>query len=202
MRSPGFDRLFPLVLFFAVFLCRGIGFSSAFAAPPVWTVDSLDSHLSFSGKDNGKIFSGEFKKFTPEIAFDRQDLAASSIKVIVDTASATTGDETYDRTLPGGEWFNVFQFPNAVFESAAIRYLGSDKAGVEGYEASGKLTILGVTQNIIFPFTLAVTNQSAHATGNLRLKRLDFGLGKTVDAKGDSISNDIIVRFDIRAHLK
>lgn len=186
---------FLVPLFLLAILTAGSAFSS-----PLWTIEESQSHLRFEGKDNGADFSGEFKKFTAEIIFDAKNLAESSIKVVVDTSSAITGNQTYDSSLPASEWFNVENFPNATFQSSSITYIGADKEGVEAYEAMGKLTMLGITKDLKVPFSLKMTGNMAQASGTLVLKRLDFGLGKTVDAKGGTVSNDITVKFDITAH--
>lgn len=168
--------------------------SGAYAAP-LWTVDTGSSHLRFAGKDSGKDFSGEFKIFTPEIAFDAKDLATSSIKVTIDTGSASTGDKTYDGSLPTSEWFNIAKFPDAVFQSKSITAIDATH-----FEMTGTLTMVGISKDITLPFVLESDGKTARATGETTLKRLDFGLGKSVDSKGDTVSNDIIVKFDITAH--
>ncbi len=167
--------------------------SSPVMAASNWTIDA--AQVQFKGKESGKDFTGKFKKLTPVISFDVADLKNSSIEVTVDTSSILTGNSTYDGVLPTTEWFNVAKFPNAVFKSKSIKSIDN-----KNFEADGVLTILGVSKDIILPFELTIQNGKAHASGNVTLKRLDFGLGQSVDAKGDTVSNDVTVHFDVSAH--
>lgn len=166
-----------------------------------WLVNKDKTTLTFSGAQGGKEFKGHFTAFTPDIAFNADKLAASHIKVVIETGSATTGDKVYDGSLPGPEWFNIRKFPQATFESSAIRAIGGvDKAGITNYEASGKLTILGMSKDVTLPFSLKTEGTDTHAFGEIILKRLDYGIGEKADSKAEWVSNDVKVRFDVFAH--
>ena len=175
--------------------------STASFAAPAWTVDPAISHLTFETKQGDKPVIGEFKKFKPVIEFSKEDLATSHIKVDIETGSALTGDKTSDEGLPSKDWFNIKAFPTATFESKQIISKTTDKEGVESYEAIGKLTILGVTRDVVLPFTLKADGQNTNAVGSLTLKRLDYGMGALVDPNGAMVSNDVTVKFDITAHM-
>lgn len=173
--------------------------SAAFAAPH-WMIDPAASHLGFSGQQNGTPFTGVFKNFTSVIYFDPKDLAASSLNITIDTASAHTGDADIDRSLPTPEWFHTTSFPTARFESTAIHKAQKP----DQFEATGHLTILGVSKDITLPFTVTIDDfpptPTAHASGQIILNRLDFGLGKAVDPNGTLVLNPVTVTFDITAH--
>lgn len=175
--------------------------STASFAAPAWTVDPEASHLTFETKQGEKAITGEFKKFTPVIEFSKEDLATSHIKVEIDTGSAFTGDKTNDASLPSKDWFNIKTFPTATFESKEIISKTADKDGFESYEANGKLTILGVSRDVVLPFTLKADGENTHATGGLTLKRLDYGMGALIDPNGAMVSNDVTVKFNIIAHI-
>lgn len=175
--------------------------STASFAAPAWTIEPENSHLTFETTQNGRPISGEFKKFTPTIEFSKEDLATSHIKVDVETGSAFTGDKANDASLPTKDWFNTTAFPTATFESNSIISKTTDKDGFESYEATGKLTILGVSRTVILPFTLKVDGQNTHATGSLAVKRLDYGLGALIDPNGAMVSNDVTIKFNVTAHM-
>lgn len=177
---------------------------TAFAAAPVqtWNVSLPKSHLEFQGMESGKDFRGAFQKFDCKIVFDKTDLANSSIEVTVDTASAVTGDRVYDDALPGSDWFHTKAFPTASFKSSSIKQLPATKGGQESYEATGVLSLIGALQPITLTFTLenlSADGSVVRAVGGVTLKRLDFKMGNAVDASGDTVSNDIAVKFDITA---
>jgi polyisoprenoid-binding protein YceI len=175
--------------------------SGASFAAPMWTIDPTASHLTFEVKQGDNPITGEFKKFTPTIEFDKADLTTSHIKVKVETGSAETGDKSNDSSLPSKDWFNIATFPSATFESASITNTGPDKVGLETFEAKGKLTILGVTREVVLPFTLKTDGDNTHASGTLALKRLDYGMGALIDPNSAMVSNDVTVKFDITAHV-
>lgn len=187
---------------FTCYLVLGLLAFSGAASATTWDVSPAKSHLEFVGKESGKDFHGEFKKFDCKISFDKNDLAHSSIEVSVDTASAITGNKVYDEALPGSDWFHTKAFPVAVFKSSSIKALPITKEGQESYEATGVLSLIGGLQPITLPFTLTRASEdeaSVRAEGTVTLKRLDFLMGNKVDASGDMVSNDILVRFDITA---
>ena len=49
------------------------------AAPAKWAVDAAGSRLSFASKYSGDAFTGSFRRFTADIAFDPAQLPASKI---------------------------------------------------------------------------------------------------------------------------
>ena len=171
----------------------------ALASPPLWLVDMEKSQLTFDVKRDGQQLQGKFAAFEPVITFDKNNLAASKIKVTIQTNSATTGQQASDAALPSKDWLNVGTFPTATFESHSITAKAALSDGTENYEATGKLTILGVSQDVVLPFTLKPQDANTHAQGFLVIKRLDFGVGKQVDPQEKLVTNDVAIRFDLLA---
>jgi polyisoprenoid-binding protein YceI len=168
---------------------------SAFAASaPIWTVDLAASKLGFSGSQTGQPFSGRFARYSAVIAFDPAHLDTSRIKVDVDLASAATGDPQRDDALPGDDWFNTSQFPQATFASNKIL-----KKPGGSYEADGTLTLRGATHPLALPFTLTVNGTHAHAKGHATLVRTNFGVGQGQWATGDYVALDVGIDIDIVA---
>src|SRR4051812_9433997 len=127
----------PLVLALALTVLSS---AAAQAAPAKWAVDAAGSRLSFASRFSGDAFTGAFKRFTADIAFDPAQLPASKIVVSVDMTSVSTGDSDRDETLPTGEWFDSKKFPRATFTSTAIKAAGPGR-----YTATGNLNLKGVT---------------------------------------------------------
>jgi polyisoprenoid-binding protein YceI len=164
----------------------------AFAAD--WTVQADKSHLGFSGTQTGAPFKGSFGKWTAEIAFDPAHPEAGHAKVTIDLASARTGDTQRDTALPQSDWFDVKHFPQATFEASGFTAKGGDT-----YEATGKLTIRGVTKDVVLPFTLAVVGDGATAKGHLGLVRAAFGVGQGPWTSGEWVALEVGVDFDLVA---
>ena len=85
----------------------------------------------------GVPVEGRFKKFDAQVAFDPAKPATSKVAFTVDTSSATLGVRETDAELPKAVWFNVPKFPQATFESTAIKAVGAGR-----YEVAGKLRLL------------------------------------------------------------
>lgn len=160
-----------------------------------WAADKSRSAMQFIGEENGRTFVGAFADFDVEIAFDEANLAQSWVRVVVNTASATTGDQLIDSTLPGGEWFDVEDHPAATFQSCDIR-----KTGEAAYAAHGTLAVKNIEQSIVLPFSLTIAGDTASATGGVDLVRTEFGLGEAaswLDEEG--VALEAQVEFTVEA---
>ena len=166
------------------------------AAAAAWKLDAAKSQLGFSGTQTGVAFNGHFTRFSTQIDFDPDHPETSHIVVVIDPASAVTGDTQRDGALPGKDWFDIAQFPQATFVTTAI-----SKTGANTYAATGTLTLRGVTQPIILPFTLDITGTTAHAKGHLNLVRTLFDVGQGAWSSGQWVALDVGVDVDIVATL-
>jgi polyisoprenoid-binding protein YceI len=147
--------------------------TTAFADPAKWQVDPAKSSLQFVVDVNGQTVTGRFRAFGALIAFDPADLAHSSAKITIDMTEAKSGDATRDAMLLKPDWFNVLDFPQAIFQTTSFASKGGS-----AYEAHGKLTLKGVTRDIVLPLTIAITGDMAVAKGEVVLKRAEFKVGQ------------------------
>ena len=150
------------------------------------------SELQFVARQMGVPLEGQFKKFDAQVAFDPAKLATSKIAFTVDTGSATLGSRETDAELPKPTWFNVPKFPQATFESTAIKTLGGGK-----FEVAGKLTIKGTARDVVVPVTLAQSGPTTTATGTLAMKRLAFKIGENEWADTSMVADDVQVKFKL-----
>ena len=84
-----------------------------------WRVDPAASRLGFFGTQAGSPFEGSFEKFSANIRFDAADLSTSNVVVVIDMASARTGNAERDVALKGQDWFAISPYPQARFETKA-----------------------------------------------------------------------------------
>lgn len=169
-----------------------IAATPAFAAE--WTVDPAKSAIKFSGVQVGAPFTGRFERFDAKIDFDPAKPEGGHAVVLVDLASAKTGDVQRDEALPQKDWFDVKSANQARFE--ATRF--ADK-GHGDYEAVGTLTLRGVSRPLTLPFHLALDKGQAHATGHVALVRTDFGVGQGAWASGQWVALEVGVDIDLVA---
>ncbi|HNZ91556.1 MAG TPA: YceI family protein [Acidovorax sp.] len=150
------------------------------------------SEVQFTARQMGVPLEGHFKKFDAQVRFDPAKLATSQIAFTVDTGSATMGSRETDAELPKPTWFNVPQFPQASFQSGAIKALGAGK-----FEVAGKLTIKGMARDVVVPVTLVQNGTTTTATGVLPLKRLAFKIGENEWADTSMVADDVQVKFKL-----
>lgn len=112
-------------------------FSFMIYKPVIWKV-----------KDNYSVkllgIGGNFTGLKANIIFDESNPSGSKITATIDAKTISTGDKIKDRHAR--EELATDKFPLILFETTSI--VKTDK----GYEAKGKLTLKGITQEIKFPF--------------------------------------------------
>ena len=150
------------------------------------------SEISFVSKQMSVPVEGRFKKFDAQITFDPAKPQTGKIAFTVDIASATLGSPEPDAELPKAEWFNTAKFPQATFQSTAIKNLGGGK-----FEVAGKLGIKGVTQDVVVPVVLTQAGVTTTATGVFPLKRLAFKIGENEWADTSMVADDVQVKFKL-----
>ncbi len=175
----------------------GLAFASAslMAAAPAWAQQALvpaQSEILFVSKQMGVPVEGRFKKFDAQIVFDPAKPATSKIAFTVDTGSATLGVKESDAELPKPTWFNVAKFPQATFQSTAIKAAGPGK-----FDVAGKLSIKGATQDVNVPVTLTQSGNITTATGAFTIKRLAFKIGENEWADTSMVADDVQVKFKL-----
>jgi polyisoprenoid-binding protein YceI len=142
------------------------------AAGSNWVVNKAASSIVFKSNFDGEEFQGRFSSWDAQISFDPKNVAAAKVTATINTASAKTGDASRDESMPTGQWFDVAKFPKASFISTSWKDLGGGK-----YQVAGNLTLHGVTQPVVLPISLAVTGNTAKASGVVSIDRSKFGVG-------------------------
>jgi polyisoprenoid-binding protein YceI len=173
----------------------GIGLlaaSPAFAAD--WNVDTSRSQLTFSGVQSGAPFQGRFTRFEAHITFDPAKPEAGHATVLIDMASATTGNTLRDTALPQPDWFDTKSFPQARFEATSFRAKGDD-----AYDAIGTLTIRGISHAFVLPFSLLIDGNTAHVRGQTELTRTSYGVGQGSWSTGQTVALAVEVNVDLVA---
>jgi polyisoprenoid-binding protein YceI len=162
-----------------------------------WIIDKDDSKIEFIGSHSQKEFKGVFNDIDGEIEFDPKDLENSFAKIEIGLSSAMTGDQTYDKTMPQQDWFNVKSYPVALFQTTKILKVKGDSYRVEGY-----LTIKGVRLSHNFNAKINIRGNDATLYAKTRIKRLSFGIGQASDSSGDWVSLDIPLTIKLNATSK
>jgi polyisoprenoid-binding protein YceI len=171
-----------------------------FLVPLAWVAPALaqqklipaQSEIVFVSKQMGVPVEGRFKKFDAQIAFDPAKPQTSKIAFTVDTGSASLGVPEADSELPKAVWFNVPGFPQATFQSSAVKALGGGK-----FDVAGKLTIKGRSQDVVVPVTLTQAGASTTASGSFTIKRLVFAIGENQWSDTSMVADEVQVKFKL-----
>lgn len=155
----------------------------------LWKVD----HLGFS------TYIGRFNDFDATLDFDPENIEASSLEVIINTASLDVNNESFAEDLRGEDWFNVAQFPQAIFRTTSF----VEAVDEDTFVFQGDLTLLDTTA----PVTLTVNfngggrnfltrSYTLGFSASTSFMRSDFGLDNLVAfGVGDNIDLEVHVEF-------
>lgn len=155
-------------------------------------LDAAKSEMLFVSKQMGVPVEGRFRKFDAQIAFDPKKPEAGKVAFTIDMGSATLGVPETDAELPKAPWFNVPKFPQATFQSSAIKTVGGGK-----FEVVGKLAIKGSSRDVVVPVALTQAGGTTTATGAFAIKRLEFKIGEGDWADTSMVANDVQVKFKL-----
>lgn len=180
-------------LFIPLALLAMLAPGMAATEPPAAKLIADKSQIVFVSKQMGVPVEGTFKKFDAQVAFDPKKPDGGSVALRIDTASAGFGIPMSDAELPKAPWFDAAHFPQATFQSSAIKALGDGK-----FEMTGKLTIKGTAKSVTVPVGIAPAGgNQAVATGSLTIQRLDYKIGDGEWTDTSMVANEVQVRFKL-----
>jgi polyisoprenoid-binding protein YceI len=177
------------------FLLHAVAFIAAAAAPatfgqPMQKVDAAKSFVRFVSKQMGVPVEGRFRRFEASVAFDPARAEATKAEFEVELASIDLGSEEGETEVKRPLWFNVERFPKARFVLSALKPAGPGK-----YEASGALTIKGITQPVSAAVHVAEAGGARTVEGQFNLKRLQYRIGEAHWSDTETVADDVLVRF-------
>ena len=165
---------------------------SAFAQAKPAQLQAAGSEIAFTTKQMGVPVEGKFTKFSAQITLDPKKPETGSVAFTIDTGSARFGSAELDAEVPKATWLNVPKFPQASFQSSAIKAAGAGK-----FEVLGKLSIKGSVHDVSVPVQLTQAGGNSTAVGAFTIKRLEFKVGEAEWADTSMLANDIQIRFKL-----
>jgi polyisoprenoid-binding protein YceI len=190
--EPGLNRTITMnKVTFAAFAPVVAAFIAG-AAQAEQTLVPAQSEISFTSRQMGVPVDGSFRKFDAQVAFDPRKPDASKIAMTIDLASVSLGVAETEAELAKPDWFGIKQFPQATFQSSAVKPLAAGK-----FEVTGKLAIKGAARDVVVPVALTQANGRTTATGTFTIKRLDFRIGDGEWKDTSMVSNDVQVKFKL-----
>ena len=159
---------------------------------PQAQLQAAASEIGFTTRQMGVPVDGKFGKFTAQVALDPKQPASGSVAFTIDTTSARFGSAEIDAEIPKVIWLDSKRFPQASFQSTAIKAAGPGR-----FEVAGKLSIKGQMRDVVVPVALTQAGPTSTATGQFVIKRLDFKVGEAEWTDTSLLANDVTVRFKL-----
>ena len=164
----------------------------ALAQPKPAQLIAAGSEIGFTTRQMGVPVDGKFGKFSAQVTLDPRQPASGSVAFTIDTTSARFGSAEIDAEIPKAIWLDSKRFPQASFQSSAIKASGPGR-----FEVTGKLTIKGQTRDVVVPVALTQAGATSTAVGQFVIKRLDFKVGEAEWTDTSLLANDVTVRFKL-----
>ena len=128
-----------------------LSISAAGISLPVFSadyiIDTNGAHASINFKIKHLGYSwlyGRFDNFSGNFSFDPKKPEASTIRVMIETASVNTNHAERDKHLRSNDFLSASKYPKASFVSTRIEESGNNKAKIYGI-----LTLRGVKKDIV-----------------------------------------------------
>jgi polyisoprenoid-binding protein YceI len=133
--------------------------------------------------------SGQFNTFQGTITLNPADISKSSVDVVIDAASISTGTEARDKHLRSDSFFDVAKYPTITFKSSSVTQVSPGTLQV-----GGTLTMHGVAKPIVIAVTGWGTAPGMNGAilagfrkGTVQLKRSDFGISSMIGPVGNEV---------------
>ena len=171
-----------------------------------WEIDPVHSEVSFVVRHMvvSKV-RGRFDRFSGTIVTD-EDLARSSVNVLIDASSINTNEPTRDSHVRSADFLDVENFPNITFRSTAVRSEGGE------FFIEGELSIRGATRPVTLdmevngftPDPYGGTRAGFSAT--TEIDRQDFGVSYNGPIPGANnamvLSDKVTLNLEVEAVLQ
>jgi len=182
----------------AAVFCFGV---PALPAAETHTIDTTHSTVLFKVKHLGTSNSyGRFNDIAGTIVDDDKDSSKGSIDITVKVESIDTGNEKRDQHLKSPDFFAAKQFPTITFKSKSVKALPDG-----GFEASGQLTLHGVTRDLKVKVEKTGTGKAMRGDGKLTgfeakftIKRSDFDMKFMIGGIGDEVELTVAVECETK----
>lgn len=168
------------------------------SAPPAvaqtYVITPENSKIEFVGSKVTGSHNGSFQKFSGEVHYTG-DVTTSHVTITMETDSLTTDTPDLTKHLKTADFFDVAKYPQAKFESTAIK-TGGDKGA--SHTITGNLTLHGATKSVTFPATIAVAPDAITVDSTFAINRKDFGINYA-GAADNLIRDDVVMTLKIKA---
>ena len=159
-----------------------------------YSITPENSKIEFIGAKVTGHHNGSFKKFSGVVDYTGQ-VETSRVSITIDSSSLETDTPDLTKHLKTADFFDVAKFPDAKFESTAIRAGGEKGAS---HTVTGNLTLHGVTKSLTFPATITAAPGEVTVESSFAINRKDFGINYAGQAD-NLIRDDVALSLHVKA---
>jgi polyisoprenoid-binding protein YceI len=163
-------------------------------AQPVATakdyVIRAESKIGFVGSKVTGSHDGGFKKFAGRVSVAKGEVAASEVKIAMD--STWTDTDRLTGHLKSPDFFDVAKYPTATFTVTGLVASNAQKL------VTGNLNLHGITKSITFPAEIQMADDGVTVKSEFAINRRDFNInfpGKP----NDLIRDNVVLKLEIKA---
>ncbi|MES2462903.1 MAG: YceI family protein [Armatimonadota bacterium] len=172
---------------------------NAAAATGTWGVDKSHTDIGFTIKHLAvSKVRGHFNDFDGTVIVNGPQPEKSSVNFTIKTASIDTANAQRDGHLKAPDFFDAEKYPEITFKSTKIAKTK------KGFNATGQLTMRGVTKTVVLPFTVEGPIKGPDGALHmgidtaLTINRQDYGLTWSKMVEGVSmLSNDVDIAISL-----
>ncbi|HZV45885.1 MAG TPA: YceI family protein [Thermodesulfovibrionales bacterium] len=148
---------------------------------------------------------GQFNKISGTINFDPDDVAKSSVEVVIDASGIYTGIPKRDDHLRSPDFLDVEKFPHILFKSAYVAGAGENRLRI-----TGQLTIHGITKQVTLEADCTGPEKSPYGetsrgfTASVSINREDYNImwNEPLGSGGVMVGKEILITLEIEADLQ
>lgn len=159
------------------------------AATTARPVQVPPSTVTITVTQMGVPVDATFTRFHASIDYDPAHPAHASAQFTIDVASLDLGDAEYNREILKPAWLDAARFPTATFISSSLKTVSPTQI-----EATGRITIKGITRDVRFPVTVKDSGQTRAYDGTVRIHRTDFKVGTGEWQATDVVADEVVIK--------
>jgi polyisoprenoid-binding protein YceI len=150
-----------------------------------WQLDPYHTQVEFSAKHLGMMtVRGHFAEVNATADIDTEHPEASSVEIVIQTASIRTNHEVRDNDLRSSNFLEVDKYPTMTFKSTGVESAGEDK-----WALTGDLTIKGNTR----PVTLLVTRYGEFNDPGMMGHRIAYSAQTKIDRRDYGLTFNMLL---------
>jgi polyisoprenoid-binding protein YceI len=137
--------------------------AAARLAAAEYVLDAAHSNVQFSVPVMAvSKVTGKFMRYDVKLSAGKaRDLSQAKVVAVIETASVSTGSDSWDGKLRTPAFFDAAKYPEIRFESRRVKKVRGR------WEASGTLAIHGMTKEITLPFEIQGRFDGPHPDENI-----------------------------------